>query len=75
MKALGIVVELAPFLVVAFGFTYLIRAILNADRRERTLLDARDRLAHTPPPPGAIPPGEPDPVEATTVEAVKDASA
>ncbi|WP_439679221.1 hypothetical protein [Embleya sp. MST-111070] len=47
MKVLGAIVELTPFLVVAFGFTYLIRAILNADRRERALLDARDRAAPT----------------------------
>ncbi|MFE3204388.1 hypothetical protein [Embleya sp. NPDC059237] len=70
MKALGAIVELTPFLVVAFGFTYLIRAILNADRRERALLDARDRAAApttsaTAPAPMPIPAPAPAPAPAS----------
>ncbi|GCE01908.1 MULTISPECIES: hypothetical protein [Embleya] len=35
LDALGAFAELTPFLAVAVGFTFVIRGILRADRRER----------------------------------------
>jgi len=45
LEALSALAELAPFLVVAVGFTFVIRNILRADRREREHYAKKDAEA------------------------------
>jgi hypothetical protein len=47
LNALGAFAELTPFLVVAVGFTFVIRGILRADRREREHYARKDAEAQT----------------------------
>ncbi|MFE5328680.1 hypothetical protein ACFRCG_20095 [Embleya sp. NPDC056575] len=45
LDALGAFAELTPFLAVAVGFTFVIRGILRADRREREHYAKKDAEA------------------------------
>ncbi|MFI6986266.1 hypothetical protein ACIBSV_47970 [Embleya sp. NPDC050154] len=48
LNALGALAELTPFLVVAVGFTFVIRGILRADRREREHYAKQDTETQVP---------------------------
>ncbi|WP_406279872.1 hypothetical protein [Embleya sp. NBC_00896] len=47
LEALGAFAELTPFIAVAIGFTFVIRGILRADRREREHFAKKDAEARS----------------------------
>ncbi|MGW1997542.1 hypothetical protein [Embleya sp. NPDC001921] len=48
LNALGALAELTPFVAVAVGFTFVIRGILRADRREREHYAKKDAETQMP---------------------------